>query len=149
MEVLNYLSLVLGVVSLVGVLWGVGYRQGKLEVKVDTMWDFQLKRGFSEGLQEAMLQTHSPLKTTSKARDMMMPVLDRVRQFYSEKGHRLSDPRLFEAIHAHFGDEILEKIALPRQLLYGSCIATLIKICREDFPSNISHPDSHSVALPA
>ena len=58
---------VLTVMSLLGVIWISAVRITSLQVKVDTIWSFLMKRAFSEALVQGVATHNSPVRVTDEA----------------------------------------------------------------------------------
>src|SRR5438046_568275 len=62
-----------------------------IEVKVDTLWDFQIRRGFSEAVQKGIGTMNSPLILTEEAKSWLDCMAAELRRFYQTIGHKLND----------------------------------------------------------
>lgn len=107
-------------------------RLASLEVKVDTMWTFQLRRGISESLQQGVFTKNSPLQITDHARVWMSSlVIDLQNTYRDKRWTKLRDPDLAEIIEREFGERLLHEVCIPRSLSMGACLIMAMKIARE------------------
>ena len=131
MNALEIVSLVQGLVAILGIIWLAGWRLAKLEVKVDTMWDFQLRRAVSEGLHQGAMTRNSPVEVTEEAKAWMRPVAQELREFYKRLGRRLDERTLTLEIERRYGDRILEEVCIPRGLYQGACLLIAAAVAKE------------------
>ena len=62
---------VLTILSLLGVVWISAVRITSLQVKVDTIWSFLMKRALSEALVQGVATHNSPVRVTDEAKRWM------------------------------------------------------------------------------
>ncbi len=130
-EVGTILSIVLGSLALLGVGYTLSVRLAKLELKVDTIWEFLIRRAFSEAIQKGIATLNSPVVVTQAAKAMMDPLAFALRTFYINHGHHLTDTELMMEIERQFGDEILHKICIPNGFLAGACLVIAAQVAKE------------------
>ena len=106
----------------------------KLELKVETMWDFLTKRGESEGLQNALLTRNSPLKVTEKAIEAFnrYELTDDLKLFYrSMADKQLSDGDFMLEVERKFGQKMVEGICRELEIKEGACLVAASIIAKE------------------
>lgn len=111
----------------------LSYRLGALTLKVDTMWEFLMKRGTIEGQERGHLRAHSPLQVSDEMKQAFVPLMDNLRAFYVEKGTSMLDLELMLELERHFGDEIVKNICIPYKITNGACLVIAAKLLREAY----------------
>lgn len=124
-------SLVGLALAVAGIIGKQATRLAKLEVKVDTMWHFNLRRGLAEGMEQGVVYRNSPLKVTETARNWMASLTVDLHDFYRETGRYMKDTDLAEAIERRFGERLLHEVCLPRHIYMGACLILAMEIARE------------------
>lgn len=129
------------VTAISGVLWRIhksetaeklkaAYSLGRLEQRVDLLWEFLIKQGRTSALLGGVTTMTSPEQLASTAISLFNPALtEKLKRFYFEHG-TLSDDDLFEEIHQRFGEELYNSVCVPNKLYYGACIIGAIKLVR-------------------
>jgi hypothetical protein len=128
----HLLTAATGLLSLLGTFAYISSRLAKLELKVDTLWEFQMRRALSEALNKGVLAQNSPVRITDRARAWFSDALKTaLGDFYREGGYRLGETELAQAIERAFGDRLAREICIPNNLDSGSCILAAIELARE------------------
>lgn len=107
-------------------------RFAKLEVKVDTMWDFQLRRAESEAVKLGIGRKNSPFKLDDKAKEWIKPLEQKLKTFFAEKGCKLSDRDLAIEIERNFGEEITSVVCIPKGLSDGACLLIALAVMKDE-----------------
>ena len=105
-------------------------RFARLEVKVDTMWDFQLRRAESEAVKLGIGRRNSPLKINEDTKKWFEPLEKKLKSFYQSQGCKLNNRDLAIAIEKNFGDEIASVVCIPKGLTDGSCLLIAIAVAK-------------------
>ncbi len=100
----------------------ISMRVGALELKVDTMWGFQMRRSMSEVITSGIAQMNSPLKFSEEAVARLEPIKDDLLAWYTKQPQGLGDATLMLKIEQSFGDILLKLICIPCGLSYGACL---------------------------
>ncbi len=125
------LESVIALFSLLSTIVYVSYRMGKLETKVDTLWEFLLKRAMGEALFKKVGEKHSPFKVSDNARSWFSGDLVKdLRQFYIEEGVGKSDMEIFILIEEKFGNRIFEEIGIPHGVTLDCCVVAAVEIAK-------------------
>lgn len=103
----------------------------ELEVKVETMWLFHLRRGMAEAVDKGVGTLNSPLVLNEKARQMFGPFGGELEVFYSGLDRTLSDSELALEIERKFGDRILKEVCLPNDMKYGACLLIAVSLAKQ------------------
>lgn len=120
-----------GMMSLLGLVYFAGVKIAKIEVKVDTMWSFQLRRGIIETEQMGLGKSRSPLKLNEVAYQLMEPLTPALKSFYEEiGGETLGLVDLAVAIEQKFGQTLVEKVCRVANVSQGSCLVLAIGMLR-------------------
>lgn len=106
----------------------------RLELKVDTIWDFLIRRASAEVVQKGLGGFNSPLIINDEARDWFNGLAEDLKKFYANQGRHLSKRELYFEIERRFGDRLLKEICIPRGLNLGACLIIAQEIA-QDVPS--------------
>jgi len=118
------------VVTIVSFIVYVTIKISKIEVKVETLWDFVMRRTKTEALAKGLGDFNSPFKATEQSKDWFSEELKRdIRDSYNSKWCKLSDRELFFEIEKEFGERICQEVCIPNKL-DGSCIWVAIDIAK-------------------
>jgi hypothetical protein len=120
-----------GLLSLLSVIYFGTVKMTKIEVKVDTMWDFQLRRGWSELAIKGKARANSPLVLNEETKEWMGDLAQELKAFYSKLGRHLNDRELAIEIEQKYGDQILRKVCIPNGLSEGACLIIALQVAKE------------------
>lgn len=105
---------------------------GEYKLKVNTMWDFQMRRAQAAGLQTGVLEQNSPLTVSERGRKAFDAILlNQIREFYHTLPPNLDDHDLALKIEAKFGKQISEDVCSPLRAHMGECLIAAVILCRE------------------
>lgn len=117
-------------------LWGE--RIGKIELKVDTMWEWTLKANVVDAHRHGILIERSAvqLDTRLAAQFEQTGLGPEIRRYYDNNGlASLKESELTFMIARVFGEDLLTKICLPlQQVLHvtlGDALIAAVYLCRE------------------
>ena len=102
-----------------------------LENKLDTIWDYLIKRAETEFIIKGLGTINSPYLITAEVRSWYEPISKELKTFYIRTGVNLTSQELFVMIHKEFGDWIKDNICIPHGLESGSCILAAIAVAKE------------------
>ncbi len=129
------LNLALSIISLLGVIWISAVKLTTIEVKVETIWSFLMKRALSEALIQGVATRNSPVRVTDDAKRWMTPLMPAIRDFYAKLGRRnITDAELALEIERRFGDRILHEVCIPHGLYMGACLLIAVQALKEPPP---------------
>lgn len=100
----------------------IAMRVGVLEFKVATMWNFQMRRGFSEVVNTGVGTLNSPLHFTDDAIERMTPIRDELVFFGATALKGVGDGDALLLIESAFGDKLLKFVCVPCGLSHGACL---------------------------
>ena len=108
-------------------------RLERLSVKIDTLWDFQLRRGALEPMVSGVATKNSPLTVREEFLAVSKELGDPLRDFYRKIGRpAMTNAELAFQIERHFGSEIVDKVCIPHGLSYGACLIIAIAVAKGD-----------------
>ena len=109
-------------------------RLARAEVKVDTLWEFQLRRGQVEAVEKGIARMNSPLEFSAESKSWFAFLSRRLWDLYRGDGRGLSDADLAAEIERRFGEEITREVCLPRNLSAGVCLNLALEVAKEAPP---------------
>src|SRR5881394_276394 len=120
------------VVTVVSLLVTIGagfarimYQMGQMQLKVNTVWDFLMRRGQVELVNSGWGTKQSPFKLTATIFESILPLISDIVHFYAEfKKNKPDAPErdLFIAIENKFGEVLVERICIPMKVQLGACV---------------------------
>jgi hypothetical protein len=95
-----------------------------IQVKIDTIWSFQMRRAMSEVVEAGVGTKNSPLQFTDEARAAMAPIADELELFYKHMpvDVKLDDSQALLEIERRFGERLLDMVCIPCKLSHGACL---------------------------
>lgn len=130
-DIHQWLNTIGALISILGVLYVGGWRLGQLQLKVDTMWLFQVNRMQSEAVMAGVAKKNSPIVVTDEAKRWMAPLIAPIKDFYRKIGRNMSDPELMLEIERRFGEQILNEVCIPHGLAHGACLLIAVQAVRD------------------
>src|SRR5271166_3409193 len=108
-------------------------RLTRIELKVETMWDFLFKRALSETVAKNLASINSPFRITSEGRKNFTGIENELKEFYliNKNLFDRNDKRMFIELQNKFGNRILNEIAIPNKMIYSDCMLIAMEISRE------------------
>lgn len=103
----------------------------QLETRIETLWDFQLRRAAVEAVQRGVATVNSPLKFSAEAKSWLGDMADELRSYYRQFGAGLSRTRLAEEIERRWGRRIVDEVCVPHGLLQGACLLLAMEVASE------------------
>jgi hypothetical protein len=133
MNVVPILAVVVpAVLTLASISYYTITRLARLELKVDTIWDFLIRRALSEAVNKGVGTVQSPFQPSAQARAYFGGLVNELREFYRTVGCKLrSDRELFVAVERRFGERFLREVCIPHGLDAGACIHAAIALMKE------------------
>ncbi len=116
----------------------VSMRFGALELKVDTMWGFQMRRSMSEVVTSGVGKVNSPVVFTPEILSHLEPLKPKLIGWYKEFPNHKSDADALLGIEQSFGDDLLKLVCFPCGLSYGACLIMALVIAKESNEINLS-----------
>ncbi len=129
-EIGTLISIALSVLALLSIAYTVSVRLAKLELKVDTIWDFLVRRAFSEAIEKGAATMNSPITITPESSALMQEMRPALRIYYCEHGYKLSDSELMLDIERRFGNELLQKVCIPNKLTADAVMILAVLVAK-------------------
>jgi hypothetical protein len=121
MELHSILNSVGTGIALLSILWLTAVKITRLEVKVETMWGFLMKRAVIEGIDRGLMTVNSPVRLEPHSSEMFVHLADELRGFRA-KNSRLGEADLALAIEKQFGDRLVHEVCIPNNISFGVCL---------------------------
>lgn len=103
-------------------------RFAKLEVKVDTLWTFLLRRAEVEATTARLADRNSPLTALESSLVMFKHLAPALREFYKTQCVGLSNVDLALRLEQRFGREITDTICTPNGFTVGGCLIIAVAV---------------------
>jgi len=120
-----------GLVPVLGLVYRASAKFSAMSVKVDTMWDFIMRRAMSEAVNKGIATLNSPLVINSEAKALMAPLRARLQEFYLKEGQQMSDADMQLEIERRFGADIVREVCIPHNLHAGACLLIAVSVAKE------------------
>lgn len=130
-EVGTVIAIVIGLLSLYTAAVTNARTMGKMEVKVDTLWDFQMRRAATEAVRKGIATRNSPVVIHDEAKKWMAPLLGPIHDFYRRLGRNMTERELWVEIERRFGAQISEEVCIPHGLDQGACLLIAIQAAQD------------------
>lgn len=107
-------------------------RFAKLEVKVDTLWDFLVKRGAVEAYHKDLITINSPVEVRASSYNYVSDSLQaEIQQWYAAQQCKLADDKsILLGIEKQFGARLFQEVCLPHRLTHGECLLIAAAIAK-------------------
>lgn len=102
----------------------------KIQVKVDTVWDFQMRRAFAEAVNKGYGEMRSPLKIDSIYVDAMKSIVPDLHKWYSSIQVKPTDKEIALEIEKRWGKLLVENFCIPHGYEYGGCLAIALSVAK-------------------
>lgn len=106
----------------------------EIKIKVETMWNFLLKRGAAEGVNNGMLTFNSPLRLTPESAAVMEHMAAELRAFRDQKFPAADEKLLALEIEKQFGDRLVKEVCIPNNISYGVCLLVATAVAKGGQP---------------
>jgi hypothetical protein len=129
-ETAAFVSIFMSAISLFSVIYLAGVKLTTLQVKVDTMWEFTLRRGISEAVKSGLAHVNSPVMVTQAALEMMEPLHNDLKALLPALVFK-PDVDIAVVIEKNLGEKILHDICLPHGLYIGACLFIAVEYVKK------------------
>ena len=134
-EALSVTGALSGTAAFCGVLHLAWVQARRLERKVDTLWDFQMRRAQAEAIHRGVARMNSPVVVTAEAKldlaQALGSALGELRSFYTRFGRHLTERELWIEIERHWGEVITRRFCIPRGYSEGVCLVIAAALMRD------------------
>jgi len=105
-------------------------RIDRVETKINTLWEFVLRRGAAEAVIKGLGTMNSPITITDEAKAWMSGLAGPLREAYETRWKDLDDVNLAVAIEREFGDQITKEICIPHNVANAACLLIACAVAR-------------------
>jgi len=120
-------------ISIISVVYLASVKITKIEVKVDTMWAFQMRRAMSEAVEKNLGEINSPMRIKDEYTKRLEPIKPELIKFWKDHGgNKMSTGTALLEIEKRFGDQLLKIICVPCGLSHGSCLLLALAVASEN-----------------
>ena len=123
-------GIVMSGISLLSVIYLAGVKIATLQVKVDTMWSFTLRRAQSEAVATGFATMNSPIMITDEAAKLVEPILGPLVELY-KRCNGMDDASFAIEIERNLGDRLLREVCIPNKLFLGACLFIAIETVKK------------------
>ncbi len=123
-------GLCVSLTSLGSVIYLAGVKLATLQVKVDTMWEFTLRRGKSEAVRAGFAEMNSPIVATSEGLAKLAPVAAELHELAASLKPDMSDADIAIEVERRLGDKILRHVCIPNGFFLGACLFLAIEFIK-------------------
>jgi hypothetical protein len=118
-------------VAVVGAVWRMAWKIATTDTKVNTLWDYHIRRAVVAGLNNDTLLVNSPIRPTPKGEEWFKDISKDLHAWYVSGNYsKVDDRSLFVAIEKDFGRRITHEVAVPHNLHPGEAVAIAVALCR-------------------
>lgn len=111
----------------------LSYTFGKQSERLQTLWEFHVRRGKGELAEKGLGTVTSPIHLTAPMFEAILPFLREFLPFYAGMVvKKYSESRMAEEFERKFGDLIMERVCIPNKLTQGACLVAIIAACQEE-----------------
>lgn len=103
---------------------------GALNLKVDTMWAFQMRRAQSEIVEGGHGTKNSPLSIMPEVQQRLEPIRTELETF-GDAHHALCDGDFLLKIEEIFGPRLLDIICIPCKMSHGACLLVAMSVAKK------------------
>lgn len=127
----------------IGYVYLAGVKLARIEVKVDTMWLYQLRRGLSEVQIKNLGEFNSPLHIGPDAEKYIRPLVPDLQAYYKKiDGERLSVIDLAVKLEQQFGNRIASEVCIKAGIHDAACLIMAISVLRPVTTHSLSDRES-------
>ena len=112
-------------------LKGISVKIAKIEVKVDTMWNFQVHRAEIEAVSKGLAIRNSPVFITKNAKSLMSSLKNELNIFYRKLDKNITHNDLMLEIEKKFGYILFNKICISNGLNNGECLLIAAEVAKD------------------
>jgi hypothetical protein len=118
------INLINSAVSLLAVSYLGLIKFAQAQVKVDTLWQFQLRRGEVEAVLRGYATKNSPLNVNDERALNAFPsgLAQALQQHFSRLGRNLTGVELASEIERHFGARLVDEVCMPQGISEGASL---------------------------
>jgi hypothetical protein len=112
-------------------------RLTRIEVHVETLWDFHIKRSMVEATTKGVGSMNSPFQVTPDSLTLASGLKEELLNWYKDNyPESVGDRELFIAVGRAFGERLIKEVAIPYNLQEGSCILIAMALIKGELSEN-------------
>ena len=136
-DIVALVSLAASLTALAKVFFSVAQSLAAIQVKVDTMWEFSLRRGKVEAVVQGFATSNSPIVFTARATMMIAPLASDLRQIYAQL-EPITDAELAAEIERRLGARLLSEVCMPHRMYMGACLVLSVAAAKGELPNGLA-----------
>ncbi len=109
----------------------LSFKFGALDLKVTTMWEFQMRKAASEVVKTNIGTMNSPLTINPDAMAYLAPIKAALQNKWKTSWKNKAVGQVLFEIEAQFGGEILHLMCIPCGLTNGACLYAAYAVASE------------------
>lgn len=122
---------VVAFLAIAGVFYHTVTKIATMELKVDTIWTFLLKRGVAETVQGGFATMNSPLLINERGLSAMKPLIPDLKLFAKTLKRKMSDGEIMMTIERKFGERLFKEVCIPNNMHLGACLVVALAIVKQ------------------
>jgi len=128
----SIMGIIVGCISLLYTFTVVTNKISKMEVKVDTLWEFLLRRGRVEAIEKGIGEMHSPLEYTEEIKDWAckLELGKKIKEHCSSLKDKTKDSEMAYEIEKKFGEDIVLNVCIPKKISMGACLVLAVDLVK-------------------
>lgn len=133
-QLTTIISLIIGLINLIGFIYVFGWKIGRLELKTETMWKYIFEAAFVEARQRGVVAIHNDYKLNGKISNIFVSsgLGKKIQDFYMiHKLNLKKDSEITWELFNKFQEELTEQICMPLGLNMGAALIGALQFCRE------------------
>ena len=120
-------ALIVSIITGFTVVYNSATRLAKIEVKVETLWAFQMRRGAAEAVTNNMATLNSPLNFRADVLATLNPMKERL-QLFAREHQGVTEVEFFMLLERAFGDELVKRFCIPLKVNQGACLLASMQV---------------------
>lgn len=122
---------VVNFLAFIAVVFHFARKVGGIEVKVDTMWAFQMRRTMSDVVQSGLGTVNSPFRFNDEVQHALAPMKPDLIAFWATLPLDITDAAALLKIEAEFGERILRLVGMPFALTHDACLLLALTVAKQ------------------
>jgi hypothetical protein len=112
-------------------IYTIGWRLGRYELKVDTLWKYVVEAALVDSRQKGVLVSNSPVRVSAAVNGHFGSLGGKLKEYYKRNNlSNLSDNEIVWHLYLAFDQELIDKVCLPHDLNMGQALIAALHICK-------------------
>ncbi len=108
----------------------------RIELKVDTLWDFIIRRAVGETISKGLGSFNSPFEVHENICELVRPYVPQIEaKLGKDKLKKISNRDLFIYIEKNYGEMFFAKICAPYGFNKGACVLATMNLLNRNMES--------------